>query len=377
MIVRDEHARQAATARRAGWLGWAAMRHDRWRDLGLTALVLFAQSAPFLVTRPAEGGAWPLASWLPVLLSALPVAVRRRWPASCLLLSAIGVGLYGLAETAPAQPIWYGPLICMYAVAYQSSRLIRIASLAITALGMLLTIGSLHPAVRELSTWSAAYALGALTRARKDTALAAERQAAELAAARERARIAQDLHDILGHAFSLMVVQAEAGAAVARTDPDRAERAFDAISTTGRDAMTQLRTTVGALREAGRTPQPTLADLPELLRQVEDAGLAARLAEHGPRRPVPAQVQLAAYRLVQEAITNVVKHAGATSVEVVLDWRPGELAVTVTDDGRGPDARPAGGHGLTGIAERVAAAGGRVAHGPAPAGGFRVEAVFG
>ncbi|MEV4414679.1 sensor histidine kinase [Catellatospora sp. NPDC049609] len=354
------------------------MRRERWWDLGLTGLVLFAQSAPFLVTQPEQGGGWPLTAWLPVLLSALPVLVRRRWPATCLLLSAVGVGLYGLADTAPAQPIWYGPLICMYAVAYQSSRAIRIASLAVTALGMLVAINSLNTAVRELSTWSAAYALGALARARRETAEAAERQAAELAAERERARIAQDLHDILGHAFSLMVVQAEAGGAVARSDPDRAERAFDAISAAGRDAMTQLRTTVGALREAERAPQPTLADLPELLRQVEQAGLTARLVEHGPRRPVPAQVQLAAYRLVQEATTNVVKHAGAASVEVALDWRPGELAVTVTDDGRGAaDRRPAGGHGLTGIAERVAAAGGKVVFGPAPAGGFRVEAVFG
>jgi signal transduction histidine kinase len=93
---------------------------------------------------------------------------------------------------------------------------------------------------------------------------------------------------------------------------------------------------------------------------------------------VPAQVQLAAYRLVQEALTNVVRHAGAASVEVVLDWRPAELMVSVTDDGSGPAGRrPASGHGLTGIAERVAAAGGRVVFGPAPAGGFRVEAVFG
>jgi signal transduction histidine kinase len=385
------------------------MRREWHRDVGLTGLVLLAQSGPFVLTNSVEApDGWPLLSWLPVLGSALPVLLRRRWPAPCLLLSALAVGAYGLLDTAPAQPIWYGALVCMYTVAYQSSTAIRIGSLVVTAAGMVLTIGSVNTAIRELATWSAAFALGALARVRRDAAVAQQRQAAQLATEQERTRIARDLHDILGHAFSLMVVQAEAGAAVAKHDPARAERAFDAISAAGRTAMDQLRTTVGSMREAQRAPQPGLSDMRELVRQVERAGLVARLVELGSPRTLPPQVELAAYRVVQEALTNVVKHARAGAVEIVLDWKEGSFEVSITDDGTGatdpgpvagtpasgttgagkragsPGYGSAGsgeraggtGYGLAGIRERVAAAGGRAEFGQGPAGGFRVQAVF-
>jgi signal transduction histidine kinase len=295
--------------------------------------------------------------------------------------------VYSTIGTGPAQPIWYGALIGLYTVAYQASARHRLVALIITVAGLLGVVGSLTTMVREGATWLAAFAFGELARARRELALVNTAQAAELAATRERARIASDLHDILGHAFSLMVVQAEAGGAVAGRHPDRVVGTFDAIAATGRDAMRQLRATVGELRDGSpRAPQPGLADLPELARQAERAGLAVHLRSEGTPRDLPADIQLAAYRVAQEAITNVVKHAGASTVELRTAWTADEFRVTVADDGVGVAVSAgagrmgevtSGGHGLIGMRERVAAAGGVVTVGTGlRERGLTVEAVF-
>jgi signal transduction histidine kinase len=362
----------------------------RAKDAGLAVVVLLAQSAPFLFSeRVGPGGAWRLVEFLPVLGSALPVAFRRRAPLLCLLLTEACIGWYAVLGSGPAQPIWYGALIGLYTVAHQAPPRHRVAALVITAVGLLGAVGSLTTAVREGLTWSAAFALGALARTRRELDLMSAAQAAELAAARERARIASDMHDILGHAFSLMVVQAEAGGALAGRDPQRSVGAFDAIAAAGRDAMGQLRATVGELRDGmPRAPQPGLADLPDLARQAEKAGLAVRLHVDGTPRELPADVQLAVYRVAQEAFTNVVRHARASTVELRTAWTADEFRLTVADDGVGPGPGPGtgagtaagaggGGHGLVGMGERVTAAGGVVTAGAGPAGhGFTVEAIF-
>jgi signal transduction histidine kinase len=224
----------------------------------------------------------------------------------------------------------------------------------VTAVGLLSAVGSLTTAVRELLTWFAAFALGALARARQELSETKTAQAAELATARERGRLAADLHDILGHAFSLMIVQAEAGAAGAERHPDRAAPAFDAIAATGRDAMRQLRTTVRGLRE-----ERGVGDLPALAQDAERAGLTVRLHSTGEPRELAAEVQLAAYRAAQEALTNVVRHARASTVELRLTWTADDFRLTVADDGVGL-AATTGGYGLSGMRERVAAAGGTV-----------------
>ncbi|WP_155373273.1 sensor histidine kinase [Catellatospora vulcania] len=345
-------------------------------DVGLTLLVLAAQSAPYFFTRRLpEDGSWTFAAYWPVLVTSLPVLLRRWQPTYALLLTAVGIAAYAIAGTGPAQPIWYGPLVCFYAVAYQSPPRQRLVVLVVTAAGMLSIIQSVNTAVREMATWSAAYMLGTLARTRREAAARERAQAAQLAAERERTRIARDLHDILGHAFSLMVVQAEAGGAIARRDPVRAEAAFDAISDAGRSAMAQLRAAVGGLREPS-APQPGLADLPELVRGTRHDGLDVSFTEHGDPRPLAPDVQLAVYRVVQEALTNVVRHAAATSARVSLTWDGGCTRVSVADDGRGTGPVTPG-NGLVGLGERVAAAGGLVEFGPDPAGGFRVTAVFG
>jgi signal transduction histidine kinase len=208
------------------------------------------------------------------------------------------------------------------------------------------------------------------TRLERDRELEVER-----AAERERAQIARDLHDILAHAVSVMVVQAEAGP-VMRNNPARVEAAFDAIAAAGRDAMVQLRRMLGLLKESeGQGAlRPTLDRVPDL---VAGVGPHVSLVTSGARRTLPPDVEVAAYRIVQEALTNIVKHTDASSASVALDWKEGELLITIVDDGSDaprPSNLAGGGNGLIGIRERAAACGGSAWFGPAPgARGFQVS----
>jgi signal transduction histidine kinase len=355
-------------------------------DVLLAAVALAAQSAPFVFTAGSDGHPWTLLEFAPVLLVALPVLVRRWAPVSCLVATAAGVTAYSfVGGHGPDQPIWFGALICMYTVAERTPRRLRLVTLAISAIGVGLiggVLGSVAVGVREAFLWGGAYALGRAADLRRaaleERAAQLERErrtAVERAAERERARIARDMHDVLAHSVSLMVVQAEAGPVVVRSDPERAEAVFDAVADAGRDALAQLRRMLGLLADGpnGLAPQPTVDDLPAL---VAGVGPRVSLETVGERRPVPADVGTAAYRIVQEALTNVVKHAGGAPARVALHWRPTELEVTVRDDGPGPGA-PAGtgGRGLVGIAERAAACGGSAEFGPDSAGrGFVVSA---
>jgi signal transduction histidine kinase len=174
------------------------------------------------------------------------------------------------------------------------------------------------------------------------------------------------MHDIVTHSVGLMVVQAEAGPLVIRTDPARAEAAFDAIADTGRGALAQLRGALGALRSDGngvREPRPGLDALPGLIERTRRAGLHVNLTSDGAPRPVTANVDVAAYRIVQEALTNVMRHADARAVQVRLRWVDTALEVEVADDGKGADG-VTGGRGLVGMRERTAACGGTLQAGP-------------
>jgi signal transduction histidine kinase len=188
------------------------------------------------------------------------------------------------------------------------------------------------------------------------------------------------MHDTLAHAVSLIVVQAEAGPVVVRAAPEKAERAFDAIAATGREALAQLRRTLGVLRssgEADRRRQPDLNALPALLAQARQAGLATTIEEAGTRRDVRPDVAVAAYRVVQESLTNTLKHADAHQVWVNLDWTDTALRLGVTDDGHGARGYGNGGHGLVGMRERVSACGGHLWAGtPKDGGGFQVRATL-
>ncbi|MFV2176192.1 sensor histidine kinase [Actinomadura sp. LOL_016] len=355
-------------------------------DAALTAAVLLAQLAPFTTMREP----WSAALYAPVLGSSLPLLLRRRLPVTVMLAVLLSVPLYDLIGGGPSQPIWYGWLIAVYTVADRSPRRYRLAALSVTALSTLLVVrpGSVDTAVRGTAIWLAAYALGRAAALRRQRAADLEERAVRLererrleaarAAERERTRIAGDMHDVLAHAVSLMVVQAESGPLVVRSDPDRAEAAFDAIAASGRDAMGQLRRMLGLLRdgEDSRAPQPTLARLRDLADRVGETGLRVSLTVAGDPATLRPDIDVAAYRIVQEALTNTVKHAGAEHVDVTLTWEDDVLRITVTDDGRGPGpaGRP-GGQGLVGVRERAAACGGDARFGPAPDGrGARVEA---
>ncbi|MFI9113089.1 sensor histidine kinase [Streptomyces venezuelae] len=369
---------------RARWeraRAWSAA--NPWTvDLGIALLVQAAMTMPFVVPRPPElePATWP--AYGLTTLTVLPLVWRRRAPLCVLLAIMAASALYKLALEGPGQPLPYTGLVSVYTVAVLSVPWKRLLTAGLLLVSVPVSVWINTRSARELTfslfVFGAAYAFGRLQDARQR----AHRIEAEQAAARERARIAREMHDILSHAVSLMIVQAEAGPVAVRTAPERAEAAFDAISQTGREAMTQLRQMLGLLREgpegaAPREPQPDLAGIPELVERVRASGLAVSYTTEGGVRALPAATGSGVYRIVQEALTNVVKHAGARTAEVRLARADGVLRVTVTDDGRGPGAAGTGGHGLTGIRERAAAHGGTATTGPGPDGrGFEVRVLL-
>ncbi|MFG2334570.1 sensor histidine kinase [Streptomyces sp. NPDC048604] len=350
-------------------------------DIGLALLVQAAMTMPFVVPRAPE---LPPATWAAyglTSLTVLPLVWRRRAPIAVLLAIMAASALYQLAVDGPGQPLPYTGLVAVYTIAALCPVRARLATAALLAVAVPASVWLNTRSARELTfslfVFAAAYAFGRLADARQREA----RAEAEQAAARERARIAREMHDILSHAVSLMVVQAEAGPLAVRAAPEKAEAAFDAISETGRDAMTQLRRMLGVLREgdgpAPRAPQPGLDALPELLARVRAGGLEVAYETAGGPRPVAPALGATVHRIVQESLTNVVRHAAAATATVRLDHGPGRLTVTVTDDGRGPRGGGSGGHGLIGLRERAAAHGGTAVAGPGPGGrGFEVRAEF-
>ncbi|MEV6133749.1 histidine kinase [Streptomyces violaceusniger] len=335
---------------------------------------------PFVVPRPPdlEPATWP--AYGLTTLTVVPLIWRRRAPLAVLIAIIATSALYKLAVEGPGQPLPYTGLVIVYTLAAGSPPWKRLVTGGLMAVAVPVSVWLNTRTARELTfslfVFAAAYVFGRLTDARQR----ANRIEAERAAARERARIAREMHDILSHAVSLMIVQAEAGPVAVRTAPERAEAAFDAISTTGREAMVQLRRMLGVLRTgdepgpAPREPQPGLAGLSGLLDRVRASGLEVAYESAGAVRPLPDATGATVFRIVQEALTNVVKHAGARTVSVQLTFGEGALDIRVLDDGRGPQSGSGGGHGLIGVRERAAAHGGTAVTGPGPDGrGFEVR----
>lgn len=211
-------------------------------------------------------------------------------------------------------------------------------------------------------------------------------QQVRLAAQTERTRIARDLHDVVAHSLAVMITQADGGRYAARTNPQAAVDSLETIADTGRRALSEMRRLLGVLRDetpadlAVTAPQPGLEDLAELVDRVRSGGTAVSLEAQGQARPLPSGMGVAVYRIVQEGLTNVLKHAGqGATARVCLWWSSSALTVDVVDDGRGAGAVVRGdgpGHGLLGMRERAAVYGGVVQAGPMPGGGFGVRAVF-
>jgi signal transduction histidine kinase len=333
-----------------------------------------------------------------VLLHTLSLVARRRFPGAVLAL-VVGSGLAFAALDLPPDILGVAILVAVYSVAAYGDRWVSLAGLAVAELGLAavqLTPGrtGVDTLVGNLGVVAAAWLLGRFAHNYRAYAARLEERTVELEQAREalarravadeRLRLARELHDVVAHAISVIAVQSGVGAHVAATQPKEAVKALAAIETTSRSALEELRRLLGVLRQEDEsqgdlTPMPGLGDLDSLLAEVGKAGLAVRLQVHGTRPPLPAGVDLSAYRIVQEALTNVVKHAGPARAQVVVGYRHQDVTVEVTDDGQGPvtsvgDGRTGTGHGLIGMRERVAAFGGELEVGPRSGGGFRVAA---
>jgi signal transduction histidine kinase len=215
----------------------------------------------------------------------------------------------------------------------------------------------------------------------RERAARAERGREERAVAavtEERARIARELHDVVGHSVSLMTVQASAVRRLLRPEQEREREALLVVEQTGREALAEMRRMVGVLRRPEEAPalapQPSLEHLEKLVEQARESGLPVDLRVEGHPLQLPAGVDLTAYRLVQEGLTNALKHARAERAQVLVRYGPGDIEVTVSDDGRGAGSGDGGGHGLVGMRERVAVYGGELEAGPRAEGGYRLRA---
>jgi signal transduction histidine kinase len=227
--------------------------------------------------------------------------------------------------------------------------------------------------------------IGRNNRARVLRLAAAEReqeQRTRLALSDERARIAREFHDVVAHSVGVMVVQAEGARRVLGRDPERAREALDSIEQTGRTALADMRRSLGVLRrddvDPALQPQPGIDDVGELLEQAREAGLAVEYAVEGEPRTLPQGIDLSVYRIVQEALTNTIKHAGRVPTRITVSYGDRDLTLEVSDSGPGPSANGGGGsgQGLIGMRERVELQGGKLVTGPGPDGGFVVRASF-
>jgi len=384
---------------------------------GLLALVLTGVSlAAFLVTRgtccptvrrgPGAGVALAL-----LLLINLPLTWRRRNPLVVGTVVGLASAAYGIApfpDLVTLVPL--GALVALYSVVAYSSRRTGVltgVAVAVSATAVMLIPASQTTGITWLSNallLASAWALGDSARTRRaytaeleDRAVRLEREReleARRAVSEERGRIARELHDVIAHHVSMMVVQAEAGPVVVERDPPRAVQAFDAIGTTGRQVLVEMRRLLGVLRDehedeqaaggtgaGGLAPQPGIVQVAALVDQVRQAGFPVELVVEGEPSPLPPGVDLSAYRIVQEALTNTMKHAGPSHARVLVRYGDGDLELRVSDDGLGPPrdggagaGSPPRGHGLLGMRERVNLFGGELRAGPGPDGGFMVTA---
>jgi signal transduction histidine kinase len=355
----------------------------------ITGLVsLFGGGEPKIDYRDADalGAALSLAA-------SLPFFVRRRAPFATALISTAAVTVMLLLDyqsNTQTQMV----LVSAYTLASHAEGMRRVVGFTFleVCVGIVAAVGTVGASTSEIilagAFYAAAYSFGSAMRNRRlyleqveERAAILEREheeASKRALADERLRIAQELHDVVAHSMGVIAVQAGVGSHVIDTDPAEAKKSLDAISTTSRTALGEIRRLLGVLRadeDGGYEPAPGLADLDRLFADVRGAGVTVDVRVDGERHELPPGVDLTAYRIVQEALTNVLKHAGPAAVTVTVGYEPDMVRLEVVDDGRGVNGRsPGGGHGLVGMRERVAVYGGTLETGPRTGGGFRVAA---
>jgi signal transduction histidine kinase len=362
--------------------------------VALGSLIYRASQGPL---TPAGGVHLGAATVLAVLLLLVgTLSLMWRPPAALPVLVVSGAAFVVSELTAYTSPLLpLAPLMALCAVAANLRPAVSAAAAAALAGGAFAVYvsypGSLDDDFLDyVLAVGASWLLGYGVRLNRERASQLEDAAQRLAqdeasrtqsaVEQERMRIARELHDIVAHHLVVIVAQAGASRRMFDKDPEQARRALESIETMGRGALTETRRLVGVLwvdeaEQAGsKAPQPGLKELPALIEHVERVGLPVRLAVRGEPRPLPAGVELNAYRIVQEALTNTLKHAGPTSAEVVLDYQPESLQLSVRDLGRGSTNRVTAGHGLVGMRQRAAVLGGHVAIGPQRGAGFQVTA---
>lgn len=383
----DRAGRRAGVAVRR--LRTTAARHPLLHDVLLAAAVAVVS----VVTDVLDPGLGRTA-WVFDLLPSVPLLARRRRPT---LVFAVVAALLLLQYVAGVQAHDFVVLVALYAVGAYEPRRRWVAAAALTAeVGVVLATLRWAPQEHRLSavllltgTVTAAWVAGVYVRTRRaylaeivERAATAERERdsrAQLAVAAERARIVREMHDVVAHSISVMVALSDGAAATAEVDAEAASEASRQASAAGRQALTEMHRLLGVLRTGdgfGLAPQPGLAQLEDLLAPVRAAGLRVEMVEVGDRGTSPPSVGLAVYRLVQESLTNVLKHGRrVTWVVVTVVHGPDGLQVTVDDDGAAPVPQPARtrtGLGLAGMRERLAASTGTLSAGPRPGGGWRV-----
>jgi len=369
---------------------------DRWGDWVLAAVLAISSEYEIWV-RPlpsdqAVTAGRPAAAALFVVVT-LPLAWRRRAPVAVLftVIAAAVCAEFAIRPSQGPAASWIAVIVAFYSVAAHCAerRALLGGGIGLAALAIIIATG--HPGTLSppsLLILAGAWLIGRYQRQRRSQVSGLQDQAARLerdreeqaraAVTQERGRIARELHDIVAHSVSVMVIQAQAGQRLI-SDAAQAGTAFRSIEASGREALVELRRLLAILRTADDQlvigPQPGLGSLESLIEQVREAGLPVDLRIEGQQAPLPPGVDLSAYRIVQEALTNTIKHAGPAKAEVILRYDTSALELEITDTGTGTAPGAIGtGHGLIGMRERTTLLGGDLVTGSREAGGYLVRA---
>jgi signal transduction histidine kinase len=377
---------------------WELAREYWFDALVLGGLAWWLVDAAVYIHRPGaeEGPLW--FDVLAILAFTTPFLARRRFPVASLLVPALAIGLSSFVDSGlvkhPFISFAFGLAIC-FRFGMRPWRLQSVAGLAfVLGIAALVELnapnGKVGDLIWDVITFSVAWVIGFAVGEKyrevdeaKERAVAAEHEREERArraVADERARIARELHDVVGHSVSVMTVQASAVRRLLEPDQAQVGEALQVVEETGREALAEMRRMVGVLRHAEEAPalapQPSLEQLEKLVQHTRDRGLPVELRIEGEPVALPTGIDLTAYRLVQEGLTNAIKHARAQRAEVLVRYQDGEVELSVSDDGRGGGDGDSGGHGLVGMRERVTVYGGKLEAGPRPEGGYRLRATL-
>jgi signal transduction histidine kinase len=377
----------------AGARGW-------WTDAAVAASVAAAQAGGTVALATHRGTSVGPTGLVLLVIAGVALVARRRFPVA-VLAATYALTLAYRASDNPSGEVWLAVLIAFATAIWLRKRVAAITFLAAGYVGFLwvpVVVGHHRApsAVFALALGCGLLVLLAvaegvrLTRQRAAAVAHGHEQEALRRVGEERLRIARDLHDVVAHSIAVINVQANTALHLMDRQPDRARSALTTINDVSKQTLVELRAVVGVLRERGevapRGPSPSLRQLDELVTSAAEAGLTVRVSADGERAPLPADVDMAAYRIVQEALTNAARHSGGSSAWVRLHYGLDQLGVEVDDDGPPAGARGDApvkatsrrgmGNGLPGMSERAEALGGRVEAGPRPGGGFRVSATL-